>query len=678
MTGEGLLLSIALPAEQQGDPVRVPVEIRYVLSARLEDAPLVAEDDQQSWCSARGSYEFRTTMTLLNDLLEASVCGSTVMGSTIYNGVAMWQFLPALLWGQVFLVAELVDAIAGIVDGNPVDELRVFPAQGPAADVWNGVTRGVSESRGIPHTVLPDALQQPEGPRAFVRSVLMDGPLGLGVRWTRSSTRWIWPRASRLTRDLTLPAAARPLHRGRARSRGGRKLLFASVARHWTADPANAGRKYDEQFYPILPALREAGWTCFVGVDCPYRRDEASLGERVQSADRGVTWHSYDSFRARSAGVGDRSRPAFAQMLMNLLDDHGFTSALTYRGVPLVPVMKDRLGEAFLRTLPSCVQALDTAGRILDKEAPDAVMVTYETGQYAMALLIEADRRGIPTVGLQHGMIYDDHNSYMHPSVTTNPVLDTSGIAIPKKTLVWGPLWARILTEVGHYPRDAVAVTGNWRHDSVLTKRNEIRLSFRRELGLDAASRVVLVLGSGFNLVSYVDRCLCAISTIQEAVPLIKLHPALDTAPIRSLIQDSGLAESTLAPDRMAAAILASDLVVSQPSTAVSEALLLGRPVVIVDFEGAAPTAEGRPDTDGCLYVTEPAGLLAAIRSALDDPMVIRALSIERDSAVADHFFRADGMAASRVAVELEKLVAPTRSPTSCAPGQRDRVCGQA
>ena len=669
-------LTVALPADQQGDPVLVPVEIRFVLSPTLEDAPVTAHGDLAAWCSARGSYEFRTTIALLNDLLDASVCGSTLMASTIYNGVAMWQFLPEPMWGEFFLAVELVDAIAGIVDANPVGELRVFPGQGPVADVWEGVVRGVCQSRGIPMSILPSPPQKRAARLRRVRSTLRDTPLRPAVVWTRRTIRWIRARTSHLRVDLGILRATQANFWKRGRQPRGHKLLFASFARHWVPDPSNPSCKYDEQFYPILPSLRQAGWTRFVGIDCPYDRDDAALRERVRDAEPDVAWR--DAFRARSEGAAERSRPAFERMLHDLLEDTGFTNALTYRGVPLVPAMRSRLEAAFMGALPACVQALGAAGRMLEREAPDAVMVSYETGMYAKALLIEADRRGIPAVGLQHGIILDNHNSYMHSRLTTSPASDTSGFAIPKRTLVWGPLSARILTEVGHYPQDAVATTGNWRYDSILRAQDDIRRSFREELALGASSRVVLVLSSGFNLLSYVERCLRAVSEVEDAVPLVKLHPAIDSAPIRGLIRDLGLPSATLVPDRMAAAMLASDLVVSQVSTAISEALLLGRPVVIADFQGVGIAAEGRSTVDGCIYVTEPEDLLLALRGGLDDPTVRRSLSTGRESAVVDHFLSADGMAGDRVATEVARLMAATTSPNRPASGGLGPRRGQA
>lgn len=108
------------------------------------------------------------------------------------------------------------------------------------------------------------------------------------------------------------------------------------------------------------------------------------------------------------------------------------------------------------------------------------------------------------------------------------------------------------------------------------------------------------------------------VSGIRDATPLVKLHPALDPAPIRALIR---------------------------------------RLMIVVDFEGARATAEGRQDADGCIHVTEPEGLEGAVRSVLDDPVVRRGLSLTRESAVADHYYRADGMAVDRVAEEVERLL---------------------
>ena len=65
-------------------------------------------------------------------------------------------------------------------------------------------------------------------------------------------------------------------------------------------------------------------------------------------------------------------------------------------------------------------------------------------------MLIEAARAGIPSVGLQHGMIFENNYDYMHVDTGHDSAL--SAFTVPRKTCVWGELWREALTGNGTYP----------------------------------------------------------------------------------------------------------------------------------------------------------------------------------------------------------------------------------
>ena len=55
---------------------------------------------------------------------------------------------------------------------------------------------------------------------------------------------------------------------------------------------------------------------------------------------------------------------------------------------------------------PWSARAMDEAGAALDVLSPAVVLTYAEAGGWGRALMLEARRRGIPSVGLQHGFIY--------------------------------------------------------------------------------------------------------------------------------------------------------------------------------------------------------------------------------------------------------------------------------
>jgi hypothetical protein len=254
-------------------------------------------------------------------------------------------------------------------------------------------------------------------------------------------------------------------------------------------------------------------------------------------------------------------------------------------------------------------------------------------------------------MGLQHGMIADDHYDYMHRRVSTDPA--AAGFVVPDVTCVWGPLWRRILTERGHYPLGTVAVTGNWRYDKIPQIASAVDTDkIRQTLGIVRERKVVLILSSGQHVADYVDLCLQILAERDDLSVLVKLHPADDARPVRKILSQLGYAENVLVEMPLMRVMMLADLVISQVSTAVSEAALLNKTVILVNMENLAG-ANAYVEHGICLHARNRDELRNAIQKAFD-PLVISAMASARMRFVHDCFYETDGSAAVRVAGALE------------------------
>jgi len=421
--------------------------------------------------------------------------------------------------------------------------------------------------------------------------------------------------------------------------------------------PGDAHRKYDEQFYPLLPALRAAGWSRFVMVDC-QDSPESELRERMRNGEAGVRWRRYSSYRPRGDATVAKARAMFAHMWQVLQDDPQFAEDFRYRGVSLMPALRQQLHWAFHDLLPRCAELLATASQMLAQEQPDAVIATYETGPWERALIIQAARAGIPTVGLQHGMIFDNHYDYMHCRITTDPITSPAGFVVPKITCIWGPFWKENLTKFGHYPPEAVVVTGNWRYDCIAEITRGMGIArLKQEFGIVPEKKVVLILSASQSYIDYIRHCLQVLVTRPECTPLIKLHPDDNPVPVYEMLRQFGYPDKVLIQGQLIEALMVADLVISQISTAVSEAALLGKEIVLVNFQNLKGS-EAYVRDGICLYVTDPAELASAIEQGLNDPCIQAKLRAARSEFISRYFFKTDGYAAQRVAEVLERLYA--------------------
>ncbi len=572
---------------------------------------------------------YSDTNDLINSLQTLDVDGLGLTELLRMDGASMWQFMPSYLWPDVFRAIELTKVVLEAVESLSPSALVALPCGDRYEMVWEQVSRSVARARGVDHSTGPT-----KRPWASRRPLALR-PRGLA-------------QAARKSRQRRRAAASRHWE-----SAGSRKLLFATLARHWVEDPARPGRRYDEQLSPLLGSLTEAGWDSVLVVDCPYNAapDIESIRERQEQTPDSVTWRSFNAHGG--ASVAERRRTANTCEAWKTVVAHGAASAgdaLTFHGVEVGPALAEVLVEGAGAALRECAAMRAEADRMLEAEQPDAVMASYETGPYARSLLIEAARRRIPTVGLQHGMILDNHYDYMHVGVGPDPQRDP--FTIPRRTCVWGPFWKRVLTEAGHYPEECVQVTGNWRHAHrpPLTDRAQ---AGRRALAVEDGRPLVLVCTAAQGTEALVS----ALGPLRDAIGAAELrirpHPSENLDAIAAAYGRTGGNPAHVSREgELGDVLAASNLVVSQLSTVISEAVLADRPVIVADFDRQEGWSAYK-DSDATLVAASEEELVAASASIDSDPELRERLRAGRTHLVDDFFDGRDGHAAERVVEAL-------------------------
>ena len=88
------------------------------------------------------------------------------------------------------------------------------------------------------------------------------------------------------------------------------------------------------------------------------------------------------------------------------------------------PIVREELAGIALLQWPWSARAMDEAGAALDALRPRVALTYAEAGGWGRALMLECRRRGIPSVGLQHGFIYRHWLNYLHePDEMAPPIV---------------------------------------------------------------------------------------------------------------------------------------------------------------------------------------------------------------------------------------------------------------
>lgn len=603
-----------------------PVDIRCALVADP-----AKPGDEPDWMAERltSDLDYRDTTALLGRLQTIDVEGEPLWKLAEFEGASMWQFLPSYIWPAVFRAVEWAKAVQQGVDEHTPTALQPLTLNGPHGEMWLAVVRSVARHRGLEVVEPPPQRRAP--PRPPVRRLALE----IKRRVARMSAR--------IARDRS-PKPAR------------RTAMLVSFARHWRSDPFVPGSMHDEQISRIATVLGARGFD-HVAVDCPYESEWSAMSSlRARRRDGELDWIAFYRYGTGGPLAAVRARRSFSRLWERLASSEEFRTAVQWNRVALWPALETTFSNAVRRLAPECVQMRSAAARMLDRERPAVVLASYESGPFQRALLIEADTRKIPSVGLMHGMIFANHYDYMGAHV--KPRADAVN-TIPTVTAVWGEAWAKRLTEVGHYPASATAVTGNWRYDEFERYRDRFdRDAARARFDVGPDDVMVLAASSRIDLGNYLAACVEAARSVPRAVLVVRPHPGDNPRHLARILGDLGLTGGAIATEPpLIELLMAADVVVAQPSTAIAEATLAQVPCIITS-QGENTGWEEFEDTGIAIPARGADEIHAAIVDLVTDSPARAAMLEAHRRFAASHFGPIDGGAADRVADVVDRLVA--------------------
>ena len=341
--------------------------------------------------------------------------------------------------------------------------------------------------------------------------------------------------------------------------------------------------------------------------------------------------------------------------------------AARIHGCDLWPVVKNELVSLAAAHLPWSARAMDEAGAALDTIRPRVVVTYAEAGGWGRALVLEARRRGIPSVGLQHGFIFRHWLNYLHEPDEIEPSPDNPadrGFPVPDLTLVFDGLAASHLVTSGHFPPTAVRITGSPRLDRLVSAVSRLtpddRAAIRAGAGAGPAQHLVLVATKFTQVQPVLDALLAAFATLSDVHAVIKCHPGEGPEPYEAAAGHVGNV-SVLPGDSDLAGLLAeARVVVTVNSTVAIEGCALGVPALTLALPNNLSPFVSAGAMAG-LTADEP--IAPTLERLLYDDTWRAALLTESRALGGHHAIGADGLATQRAADAIMALAQPNTAP---------------
>jgi hypothetical protein len=447
-----------------------------------------------------------------------------------------------------------------------------------------------------------------------------------------------------------------------------RTVLFLSHAAFWKErlDPeTSASRPYEHYFDRLIPELeREPGWRAAVlalGPRAPFRR--RGRGDQVRDwlslrPDAGPFVHVD---RLASAGVLRevwRGTRHLRGLWRSLRRSGARPEAFSHRGASFSDLSHGDLAATLLLQLPWAIRSVAEMREALAFFQPQAACLYAESSGWGRAALLACRAAGVPTVAIQHGIVYPKYFSYRHDP-------DEAGCPRPDRTAVFGEAARRLLATLGGYPPDRLVTTGSPRFDDLLRAANEWdRGAVRRGLGVADGERLV-VIASRFRAIRdthhSIGGAFASLVRAIEARPdtraVVKPHPAESADPYAAVLRESGARRIALVDPRLDLMHLlhAADALVTVESLSAVEALVLGRPVLVLEM----PThLSDLVEAGVALGVPAGADPGPALDGALSPGPVREGLDRARGSYLSELAMGVDGGATGRIVALLRDTAA--------------------
>ncbi|MGQ4832788.1 MAG: glycosyltransferase [Candidatus Asgardarchaeia archaeon] len=344
-------------------------------------------------------------------------------------------------------------------------------------------------------------------------------------------------------------------------------------------------------------------------------------------------------------------------------------STIQYNGVNVFNMIKDYFEYYFKMYLPMMSLYYELTLRALKIEKPHLVLMVNEYGGFERILVSLAEHLGIPVLALQHGLISQYHPGYMYlrEEVGANKKDFISYVPLPEKTAVYGPYYKHLLTKVSSYPEPAVTITGAPHYD-LLVYADKIydKVTFCKKFGLNPNKKIVLIGTQPFPVESirmkFFDSVISSLSDISEVQVVVKPHPGEDSSWHVRRLQMLGIKNVAVLPPKsdVYEAIFSCDVYISVSSTTILEAMILKKPVLVVNLFGLPEvlpwTKEG-----AVLAVYNPDELNEGIHKLLFNESFKMELAKRRDAFLYKYIYKLDGKATDRIIDVVNGLLSQFR-----------------
>ncbi len=331
------------------------------------------------------------------------------------------------------------------------------------------------------------------------------------------------------------------------------------------------------------------------------------------------------------------------------------SDVFVYNGISLWSMVQNYFFQLVKEDYPAIIASIELVNTILDKEKPDLILGVVAHRCIERIFFMFAREKGIPTLAVFHAALDPDaahpgfqlaENIACHgPKV--KEMLEKMGVKTSKIRVVGNPLWDRIYYLLCN------------------VDKSKIRDALFQKFSLDPKLKLlVFTTQPKENVMSYITFLLKdVLEHLLDFALIIKVHPAENVAFYNKLLNDFKEQDRVrvLKSVDIHELLLASDIVLTLKSTTGFEAMMLEKPVVIINLKEGHTTFPYTPH-EATLHVHDLESLTQALKKLAYDQQMRKRLVNASKEVVYGLAYKQDGLATNRVIQLIKEIIGPSHA----------------
>jgi len=339
---------------------------------------------------------------------------------------------------------------------------------------------------------------------------------------------------------------------------------------------------------------------------------------------------------------------------VSIKDSAEFRNVFGYTGINIHKFLGPMLELVFNSLNYLVADNLNITKSILEKEKPNLVLLDHINNFYGKGFMIAAKNSKEPRcVALQHEVAQHYGCNYTHVRDEEARKKGVCWRPVPEKTCVWGPFAEKVFLEECNYEESWLEVTGNPSFDDLVNRKFN-RNQILQKHSIPEDKKIVLVVSHDILCEDLYNLTKDWSENFKNAFFLVKPHPQEDTRKMNRALKNYDNIKTFSQDTDIYELMYISDCILMGSSTVGIEALIMGRPILLVDFaEDFSATIDYKNAGVALTANKENLEKILAGRSEIDKENITNFIYSQT--------YKKDGKSAERVIGLLKKCLASSQ-----------------